>query len=79
MHVIKQTKMVGNKEREEDKKYTNLLSLGLFILIDGFIALQSYGMSQIAFAMSGNMSSFCNIVPDSVSCPHNASQESKGK
>lgn len=74
---------MSNNEVSVNKNNTCLLPLVLFILIGGFIALQSYGLSRLYPSIDGNMSRLCTVVPNSDPCAdvstHDSSEENSGK
>ncbi|CAG2202142.1 unnamed protein product [Mytilus edulis] len=74
---------MANNEESVNKNNTCLLPLVLFILIGGFIALQSYGLSRLYPSIDGNMSRLCTVVPNSDPCAdvstHDSSEENSAK
>lgn len=61
--------MAGRSEVERIEKHnTCFFPLALFLLVGGFVALQSYGFSELSPFGSYNGSRLCHFVPESDSC-----------
>ncbi|CAG2202144.1 unnamed protein product [Mytilus edulis] len=62
-------KMADSSEEERIEKHnTCFFPLALFLLVGGFVAVQSYGLIQLSPFGSYNESRLCHVLPESDSC-----------